>query len=245
MSQGSETTPLQFDRAEFAQAPPATACTACQKAISSHYYEVNGKVVCSYCRGQLVNAGEQGSSASRFFRALFAGVAAGAVGSLIYFGIAKLTGYEFGLVAVLVGFAVGGAVKWGCYGRGGRGYQVLAVAITYLAIVSTYIPPVLEALKEKSEPVAAAQNVADANAAPAPAAADEEPPTLAGFLLAITALMLIACAAPFLAGLQNIIGLVIIGFGLWEAWKINQRQELSITGPHALAPTTPPPLAGV
>ena len=238
--------PLQFDRAEFAEAPASASCTTCQRAIDREYYEVNGKVVCAACRGELTRWATEGSGARRFARALVAGAGAGAVGSLIYFAITKLTGYEFGLIAVLVGFAVGGAVRWGCHGRGGRVYQALAVALTYLAIVSTYVPDVIEGFRNSpsaeaataapAEPGAVSvsdQSVATVDAAP-PA------PTAGGFVFAIAFVMFIACLAPFLAGLQNVVGLAIIGFGLWEAWKINRRPELTITGPHQLASTVPP-----
>ncbi len=48
-------------------------------------------------------------------------------------------------------------------------------------------------------------------------------------------ILAIACAAPFLAGFENIIGIVIIGIGLYEAWKLNRRSTVAITGPHTLA----------
>src|SRR6266566_11816 len=59
------------------------------------------------------------------------------VGAAVYFGIAALTGYEFGLVAIVVGLLVGGAVRKGSNGRGGRRYQLLAVFLTYTAVVVT------------------------------------------------------------------------------------------------------------
>jgi hypothetical protein len=43
-------------------------------------------------------------------------------------------------------------------------------------------------------------------------------------------------------GIQNIIGWLIIGFALFEAWKINRRVEVEVTGPFTLpssAPSTP------
>ncbi len=49
--------------------------------------------------------------------------------SLTVIGIAALTGYEFGLIAVLVGLAVGIAVRKGSSGRGGWRYQVLAMFV--------------------------------------------------------------------------------------------------------------------
>jgi hypothetical protein len=38
-------------------------------------------------------------------------------------------------------------------------------------------------------------------------------------------------ALPFLAGFQNILGLIIIAIGLYEAWKLNQRAKLTVAGP--------------
>ena len=61
-----------------------------------------------------------------------------------------MTGYEIGLIAIQVGFLVGGAVRAGSEGRGGRGYQVLAVLLIYISICANYMPdiyaPVLERL---------------------------------------------------------------------------------------------------
>lgn len=233
---------LQFGRAEFVDAPAGATCTACQKAIQAEYFEVNGVVVCDDCRASIAAFGTRGTRASRFFRALGAGLLAGAAGSIIYFLIGKLTGYEFGLIAILVGFAVGAAVKWGCHGRGGRLYQALAVGLTYLAIVSTYVPPIIEGFRANEAEVASAASPSAAPAADvsapmtqAAAADTEEPLTLSGFLIGWALILVIACVAPFLAGIQNVIGILIIGFGLYEAWKINKRPVVAITGPHALA----------
>jgi len=242
---------LQFDRAEFSGAPASASCSACQRAIVRQYYEVNGAVVCTDCRQQITRSATEGSGVRRFARALVAGTAAGALGSLVYFGISKLTGYEFGLISILVGLGVGAAVRWGCYGRGGKLYQALAVALTYLAIVSTYVPDVIEGFKgagdEQSVAAASAEpGVAEVADTSAGQSESDTPPTLGGFVVALAFVMFVACAAPFLAGVQNLMGIAIIGFGLWEAWKINKRAELTITGPHRLAvassPVTPPPL---
>ena len=67
-------------------------------------------------------------------------------------------------------------------------------------------------------------------------------------VVALVFACIIAFAAPVLAGFENIIGLLIIGFALWEAWKINKRTVVEFTGPYALAggsaPPPPPPLPG-
>src|ERR1051325_8164974 len=111
---------LQFDRAEGARQTPGTACSFCQQPIAGSYYEINGKVACLSCRGQIMAAWNRGSPARRFAKALGLGAAAAALGAGVYFGVEALTGYEFGLIAVVVGLIVGAAVRKGSSGRGGR-----------------------------------------------------------------------------------------------------------------------------
>jgi hypothetical protein len=38
-------------------------------------------------------------------------------------------------------------------------------------------------------------------------------------------------ALPFLAGLENLIGIFIIAIGLYEAWKVNRGVRFSVIGP--------------
>jgi hypothetical protein len=47
--------------------------------------------------------------------------------------------------------------------------------------------------------------------------------------------------APFASGGRNIIGLVIIGIALWEAWRLTR--AIPISGPFRVAPAGPPPIA--
>jgi hypothetical protein len=224
---------LQFDRAEYEKAQDAVPCAQCEKPVAGAYYQVNGAVVCEGCTASLREHQLLGSRASRAVRATTAGLAAAVAGSLLYYGISALTGYEFGLIAIVVGFGVGTAVRWGSYGRGGWAYQTLAIALTYLAIVSTYVPPIIDSLRS-AEQTASATTKVDGATATASATVDAAPPTFGQFLLALTLLLLLACAAPFLAGIQNVIGIVIIGIGLYEAWKLNRRVTLDITGLHAV-----------
>jgi hypothetical protein len=41
----------------------------------------------------------------------------------------------------------------------------------------------------------------------------------------------VAYSAPFMGGFENAIGLLIIGFALYEAWKLNRGGELPLRGP--------------
>jgi hypothetical protein len=208
---------LQFDRAEFAGAAPGeggaaaqpavTTCAACQERLTT-YYAAGEHLFCPPCRDQILATMTGGSGAGRFFRAVLFGVLAGVAGALLWFAVRKLTGYEIGLIAVVVGFAVGAAVRKGSDDRGGVAYQLLAVFITYCCIVSTYVPDIYaEAAKEGDVPAAA--------------------------LLIFS--VIIAFIAPVLMGFQNIIGMLIIAFALWEAWRINKYRKLEFAGPFTIA----------
>src|SRR5262245_60104113 len=167
MSEGPD---LQFDQAEYESAPASAQCAECRRQLIGHYYDVNGLTVCEACRYTIESRQASGSSAGRFLRALGAGLVAAVAGGLLYYAIAAISGYEFGLIAIVVGYGVGAAVRWGSNGRGGWRYQTLAMLLTYLAIVSTYVPPLIEALAQGDETVAAAQTdeeqTDDAAAAP-------------------------------------------------------------------------------
>ena len=230
---GGSADDLQFDRVEPAAPPPPaglgepipaaatmpepgapamTVCGACNEPITDAYYEANGKVVCPRCREAVMASQAGGSRTGRFLRATIYGIFAGIVGAAIWWGIRVASGgYEIGLIAILVGFMVGGAVKAGAKGRGGFGYQLLAVVLTYLAIAANYAPDIVQALR--SQPGAADNVVA---------------------VIIITAIY--ALAAPFFGGFQNIIGLLIIGFALFQAWVINKSGRIAFNGPYRLAP---------
>ena len=76
------------------------------------------------------------------------------------------------------------------------------------------------------------------------ASADDPPPQGIGLVLAAGVFLLfvlaIAFAAPFLGGFENIMGIVIIGIALYEAWKINRKVPLEVTGPHRVGADPPP-----
>jgi hypothetical protein len=266
---GSDPSALQFDVAESATTDGtgsggAQSCAQCAASIVASYYEVNGLVVCPRCRGTL-DTGDDGSRARRLLAAAGLGLLAAVGGSLVYFAIAALTGYEFGLVAIAVGFVVGKAVHRGSRGRGGWAYQTLAVLLTYFAIVSTYIPLAVrefranpthadslrtaiakpdggaraDSLDEADDDSTAALAAGDSGLAVAqagaPAArASRRSGRLGPGMVVVGVLALLAFAAviPILAGFSNIIGLVIIGFAVFQAWSLNRRAALVVTGPY-------------
>jgi hypothetical protein len=204
---------LQFDKAEFAEPAASRLCFACKGAITDSYFEVAGQVVCPACRARAAAAEAPGGGATRFFTALALGLGAAAIGTGVYYAVRAITGYEFGLIAILVGLGVGAAVKRGAQARGGWVYQGMAIFLTYLSIVCNYIPDIVTAVNTAA--------TADGGSPPSGIAMVIVVPLIIGF----------AFIAPFLEGMKNFMGLLIIGFALYEAWKINKRVKLVINGP--------------
>jgi hypothetical protein len=269
------TDPLQFDVAE-STAPsdasrPAITCRGCSRPIDGQYYQVNGSIVCTSCRSSIDRPA--GARWQRVLRAAGLGTLAAVGGSLLYFGVAAITGREFGLVAIVVGYMVGMAVRKGSRNRGGWAYQTLAIGLTYLAIVTSYVPLIAKEFQKaaakdaarntsaipsadtitisargpeigRAVDSAAAARRADSGFSVMQAGRPDGPQTLSPrpnhlgfgtFLLGAGALVLMAAMIPILAGFSNIIGIVIIGIAVFEAWKLNRRVKLTVTGPYRVA----------
>jgi hypothetical protein len=240
----SEAAGVQLDRAEFDETTPSFSCFFCSAELVSGYYTVNGSSACASCSQGMRTRMEGGSPGKRVLLAVVAGSGAALAGAVLYYAILALTGYEFGLIAIAVGFGVGTAVNWGAEGRGGRGYQALAMVLTYLSIVSAYAPMLVTELQKSSATQQEPAPAGDASAVTTPAAVPttESDVTLGSVLFALLAFAAIICAMPFLAGFQNVIGIIIIGIGLFEAWKLNRKITLTFTGPHTIAVVAPQPL---
>ena len=250
--------PLQFDSA-VSSAPSASgsACTACQAPIRSLYFEADGQVVCPRCRQGAESAlAARGTRAGRVARAALLGLGGAMGGALLYFGVAALTGYEIGLVAIAVGYLVGLGVRTGSGGRGGWRYQAMAIVLTQLAIGVAYFGQGMrEAAKDgRAAAVAAADSSTRAAAAPGDAAGDTT--RLAGgtpgasetaaprggalsLALGLVALAGFVFALPVIAGVsefpQHAMGLVIVAIALHQAWVLNRRAQVAFTGPYHLA----------
>jgi hypothetical protein len=195
---------LQFERADYGTAPVATSCTGCHQPVVGEYYDVNGKPFCAACTSAIRQAHGDSPGGAAFGRALGAGVAAGAVGSALYYIVEKISGYQLSLIAIAVGFLVGRAVRWGTGGRGGALYQVLAVALTYVAIAFSWLPMVLE----RNDDIGLADLV-----------------PLTTFLLGL----------PIRIGMESPMLILVIGIGLWEAYKFTAPVPLAISGPFPAA----------
>jgi hypothetical protein len=237
--------------AQPSEVPLLRRCDACSRTIEIAYYAVGNKFICPNCKDQLAGPAPGKRPLLRAFKY---GSLAALAGSVVWGTIIHVTGYELGLIAIAIGYAVGIAVRKGSSGRGGRKFQILAVALTYLSITSSYVPMIVKQLV--SPPVAAASSgskpsgvpdigipklalkepTAASSPHPAPAApASAKRPPMGAF----SALVLffgivwgIALCLPFLNGLSNAMGLLIIGFGLYEAFRLNR--AVAITGPYAV-----------
>jgi hypothetical protein len=204
---------IQFERAELLtpDASPKT-CAGCQAAIRNTYYTSGGRLICTNCADRIRAQKPPEPGTMGLLRAALYGAGAALLGTIVYFAVLALSGYEIGIIAVGVGWLVGKAVRKGGDGCGGWKLQALAVGLTYCSIVGSYVPLAIRTLVAGQ-----GQSVA--------AAADG---------VGILMLFGYSLAAPFLAGFRNILGLFIIGLGLYEAWRLNRRPQLVLSGPHTL-----------
>jgi uncharacterized membrane protein len=257
MSDKQESTPpdnLQFDKAIYKDAAVhQSACAICKLALPGSYYNINGAVACPDCKNRLESEFTSRNSAGGIFKALAFGIPAAILGAVIYYAILALSGYEIGLVAILIGWMVGAAVHQGSGRRGGLAFQIVAAVLTYVAICSTYIPAILRASVQyqqtgqtSPQPVSLRLNRDFVLGAREAQAADTQHEKMEGsntllvneknitffeYLIGFGMIFLLALAAPFLGGFQNIIGILIVGFGVWEAWKMNKKIVFHIQGP--------------
>lgn len=243
--------PIQFEHAEQANTDePLSRCGACRQVLSGEYFLVNGIYSCPACahsakdvRDQLLKAG----GFRRFAKAALWGTGAAIAGTLAYYFILALTDMQFGLLAIAVGFIVGKAVFAASGHVGGRRYQVLAVMLTYLSIVGSYAPFIVKGLVSQ-EQAKTSTPAAEGKKAPQPETAAPVQPEVTqpdkGRLLASVAILavyilVLSMIAPFLGGVQNIMGWAIIAFGLFEAYKLNRPIPLVLEGPFHIAPAEP------
>jgi hypothetical protein len=137
---------LQFQHAEpidAASSPNAAqTCVVCKQPVADTYYHAQGQVVCPLC-AQRIQTGQQAAPPLSLMRAALYGGTAALGGCLLYALVAIVLHAEIGLIAILVGWMVGKAIRHASYGRGGRPQQILAVALTYFAITTSYIPVIL------------------------------------------------------------------------------------------------------
>jgi hypothetical protein len=210
---------IDFGRAEFEQPrAPGLACGSCNAALTT-YHTLNGTPRCDGCL-QRANEAHQGS----FFKALLLGGVAAALGAALYYGIYALTDSQLGLVAIVVGIMVGVGVRMGAGGRTSMVYRLMAVGFAYLAITSTFVPDIVESMMQPD----AAEAAADVDSA---AVAEPQEASAAAYVVGFV----IAWIAPalFVAN-GEIILLIILLIGLWEAWRLSAPRDHEVLGPFTI-----------
>jgi hypothetical protein len=240
MSDFDQTPPphdLQFQHADVIQPEGAVGsasqlCVACKRPTGNTYYHARGRVVCPLC-AQRIQTGQQSPPPLSLARSLLYGAAAALGGSILYAAVAIITGWEFGLVAIVVGYMVGKAIRHGSYGRGGRPQQILAVVLTYFAITTSYIPVFIYQVRQHPEQLAASRPAGTQRPASTRQRQGE------AVAAAIVTIVLLAVAAPFFelsTGFSGIISLFLIFIGIRQAWKLTARSEILLMGPYQAAP---------
>jgi hypothetical protein len=252
---------LDFEHADRT-ASTARVCAQCGTPITDRYYTLGSHVLCESCHFAFQNATAPGNAVSRFFGAAALGAVAAAMGCAVWMLVTDFTGYEIGLIAIAIGYLVGMAVHLGSRRVGGAAYQVLAVFLTYSAIEMTYVPMIAEQFMteagiEQSAQTAASEDSQNApsgdsntgfsegraeddtanSARSASAGGDVENPESDPAVDAATAWVAaipVAYMLPFLMGFENAIGILIIGFALWQAFRMNTRAKIELQGPFRL-----------
>jgi len=224
--------PIDFARAEFAPdvAARAGACGHCGRPFIDAYYTFGASVHCARCNSALRDTLSRGPGAAGLVRALGFGAVAAAAGALLWALVTAATGYSIGLIAVAVGWLVGNAIRRGSGGFGGWPFQAMAIVLTYLAIVSSYVPEILEVMEAQHAEAILQTEQWDETGNAAPPISRGSPSAGMPIEKWISVIAL-AVSLPFLMGLDNAIGLLIIGIALFEAWRINRGSLPETLGP--------------
>jgi len=201
---GSQFEPLTF---ETSAAPGAAACQKCGTVLRGSYHMINERMACGPCRFAAEEQLSGGTGLAGVARAVVFGAGAAVLGAAGYYAFVKLTNVEWALLTALVGLGVGMAVRVGSRGHGGRKFQVVAIALTYLAMSAAYMPFIIAELTSGPEG--------------APITAD----VLLAWLV----------KTPVIVGLASPISGLFIAYALFRAWKSNAAGvPLTVSGPFRL-----------
>jgi hypothetical protein len=132
----------------------------------------------------------------------------------VYYGIRALTGYDLALITIVLGIIVGLAVRRGAGGSPSPIYRVMAVALTWTAMCSTYAPMVAEGMGPDGS---------------------DGGPGLTGPALWIASVLFSLAVPFFMIREVEVLGIIIFAFGLWEAWRLSAPRPFLVEGPFVLA----------
>jgi hypothetical protein len=253
------TPPLQFDRAlsgdERAATEPSTpqvSCAVCSKAIASEYFHANGVIVCESCCREAKAQATTARGAGPLLRAVIFGIGAAIAGAIVYYAVIAITKLEIGIVAILIGYMVGWAVRKASKGRGGRRFQILAALLTYWAVGLAYTPLAMKELMKDPSSTTTVTASADSAKAVAPLAdstkasvsgADSAPGGGKSLAIAIVFMLGFVFALPVLAIASSmpsgLLSAFIIFIGLQQAWRMTGAPKLDVSGPYKIGGRAP------
>jgi hypothetical protein len=147
---------------------------------------------------------------------------------------------EIGIVAILIGYMVGYAVRKGAGGRGGRRFQILAVALTYASVALAYAPiavkQAVDAGRNAQKGPSATSSNSNAAAATDSRRAATTKPSGGRLLLALVLIAALIAALPVLVVIgsfpSGLISAIIIFIGMRQAWRMTGAPRLKILGPY-------------
>jgi hypothetical protein len=236
---------LSFDKAAYeGEAAAGPRCSSCNKALGEQYWQWLAKPVCESCRANIMQTLKASQSKQAFGRAVLLGGLTSLGCGIAYAIFVGLTDIQAALVTIGIAFVVAKVLRRCSNGIGGRKYQVLAVVLTDAASAMGYAPALFNGMRESSAESAPANGSDASKTAKVPEAAmsskaDQEGASLGSIVLALGALFAFLLAAPILAATEAPLGLLIVGFGLWEAWKLTHGLPLELEGPFRVVAAAP------
>ncbi len=207
------TTAMDFTEARFEGAAPAPqlTCAACRRPLETEYWTAGNSPVCANCAAQLRAGPPKEGGFIRGLKAFALGNGAGLLGAIGYGAIIYATGYELALITIGIGWFIGRAVMRGSDGRGGRAYQVMASLLTYVWCMEAFVPTIIKGAQESGS----------------------HDPIVVAIIAPVISLVM-----PF-TGELNVISILILGFGVWRAWRETAGVVIPVAGPFAIAAPSP------
>ncbi len=219
---------------ESASGESLRPCELCHRPLAGEHFRVRDLLVCAECAADLARPA---AAADWLRRALSRGVGASMGVALAWYLATRITSLDLAPLAVVAGIIVGLTVRRSVAGRGGWRVQLLALALTYLAVCVRFVPSVFQGMGDAIRTSQVRDAPASAPPAPTvgqmPAQAATEPPraspptdtSVASTLLAYFLFTLVAwglvLAGPFVAGF-SVAGALSTVAGLYLAWRLNR-----------------------
>jgi len=200
--------PLSFDKADFSGGSGATACGACKTPLIGSYFAIGEQVICGACHERLVADSQPGNAGGRFFGGLGLGLLGAVLGAAIWSAVMMLANLQLGIIAIAVGYLVGKGVNIGSRGVGGWLYRGAAIVLTYVGVSLAWVPGLVQSM--------------------------DTLPELHG-IERIVAIVILSPTLPIVLGLKSPMSFIILAIALWEAWRLNRRVSVVVTGPHRVA----------